>query len=514
MVSKTYNERNGITVYDFLLTKKNEKKIYMLKLILAEIDEVQKESLKEKLCLAKTSFSVYFAELSEELNACFSGQVHLCNSKFGYYLDNPYNYSYGYILDHLRDYYIQESPIFQCMISLIRKDFSSTQQFADELKISISGAYSYLETINEFLSRFNCSINWKVSGNFEGSEVGIRFFVYYLYSTLFKSIKKNPFSKKLPIELTDIFMIKQKLGIKKKLSSSQEFRLRVAYGITMYRILYRKAFIDLPDLFFESIEFYQSDFLLPLNPKRFSENLIQRESQFFSFIVRGLIFDIDNYSDREEFVKKYHASSLLVDRLTTDFLSDFSKKFGFKYTQKSYIESYCIILPTLIYYEFINFDFSDYYLNNGSVDFDNSTDFNSKLYYQYSLFLKNYFSEHNLVVSKGLIEQNIQILFFLHTLNKKYPSLKINVQYSINIYVGRFIEKRISDIFSNDSIEIVSDVTQADIVISDSFIADSCNFDTFYIDNVFDKQTWNKLNKFLVEKIENNLPWLLLKDTE
>jgi len=396
-------------------------------------------------------------------------------------------------------------------MAVIKCEFSSTQQFATAVKTSISNAYKTIAKINRILSKFQCEINWRVPGNLDGNEIGIRYFTYYFYSTFFKSIKANPFSEKMPEELLDTTTIKEKLGVSRKLSPAQEFRLRLAYGITMYRLTVRKKTIEMPEEFYTSIEFYHQGFSLPLPETKLGAETVIKESKFFTFAVSSLIFNLNDYQERCTVTNDYRNSNLEIARLTEAFLHDFSHNFKFEFSQQSYVESFYIILPLMIYYKFINFDFTEYYVNASPFHCHNSFSLNQSLTDQFCHFLEAFFKKHRLQVSSGLLTQNVQVLFFLMTMNAEPTPLKLNIQYSLNIYIGRFIEKRVLDMFSAKSILIVPEQANADVVITDSCFETCSNENTFYVDDVFDSQTWVDLNHFLTEKVQNNLPWLFFR---
>lgn len=488
---------------EHFINKKEVAKLDLLYLIISSKEKVFVKEVMNHLKISKNSAFRYLEELSQDISV-ISKNIKLSVTKRGnYYLKGDTRNDY-FILLQIRAYYMSKSSIVLIFKGVIQTDYS-VEKLAQSLYFTPSSIYNKIAEINKIADLFNCSINISQPERFKGNEFGIRAFTFIMLLYSNRTTSANPFSSKVPDAFLDLDNIKENLITRKHLSLSQELRLKLLQGITLYRINNRQKFIEFNDNFHADAQFfYEDDFILPTHIDSKFDSEIKSESNVFCFLVRALIFDIDTFKKKTEIVSQYESSNLTLAQEIHFIMSSFSEHASFTYTNKSFVESYYLLLIISIFVKHINIDFTDFYefksdLSNYQENIETNFSDNENMIKEF--LAKEPFKTQFSHLSEQLKMQLSHILYFIYDMNHPPDKIKIYVQFSKNMYTASTLISSLMTTFSQQSIEITHNPNIADLIISDTFEGDHFKAERFYFENLYDYSQWKQLLQYVTDLI-------------
>lgn len=489
------------------LNKKENHKINIFQYILFEKNYNNRKNLEEKFKLSTSTLRRYLQELSTDLNETFGDSVTIHNEpNKDITVELDPNLTSDQVISNLRSYYVKESSLYTLLKSLLKKKYNSISEISQELNFSDSTVYRLLLPIKKMLKTFGATLSFEQNNNFEGNELGVRYFLYITYWNLFHTLKESPFTQNFPKEFIDLDFLKKRLGIKNELSQSQITKLILISGIISYRIVYFKKRVEVSNEFLQDIQYFYKG-TPSLNIEQFNVPLyvVEQESKIHSFLVRGLIFGLDTYEEKEKIVNKYQQSDRLIAKNVEYFLKMFAQYFSLSYTKSNYIESYYLLLMTYIYVKHIHFSVDEYLENPVN---ENISDYkNNKRYLKLLPTLKEFlnFLPFKLDISDSDIHSFTLLLYTIYEINSLPHPINIYVTHSSNIATPSLIKSGITKIFNNELILFCDFPHEADIIISNTFEGYHQTTNIFYFHNPSKKETWEDLFRFISQYIFNSI---------
>lgn len=493
-----------------LMSKKDKTKLDMFKDILFSGQEgMFVQTLKKDYALSQSTLDRYLREIQQDLQVTFDNVRLILSTTSGSYLIlKDIHYSDGYIVETLSFYYMKHNSFFIVLQALIQHVYHSVEELARDLNLSSSNIYKQLRLLNELAAPFNISVDLSVNGsNFKGSELGIRYFFYYVYWKLYQTNRPLPFNQERFQVLSDITHLKEAcLGKDSALSSSQIVKLRILQTVTLYKLTYQQKNIYLEDEFYQDIIFFKNPDISIFDSfsNDYTKKELEMEKCFFCFATQGLIYDITSFEKKKETVKKYEQSDLQIAKQISAILKEFADVFQFEYSEKGYYVSYYLLLLYLLYVKHVHIDTYGGEGIHGVVRHFDVKDFaslQSQLAVEkfvHSLFNQT-FKLDEFPWTDILIQRLSHLFYTIYTLNKAVNPVKVLVQFTENNYLGELIKANLANYFNDKLLVFVSDPAKADLVISDVYEPNALTNNHFYLDNIYDGEQSKKMFHFVSE---------------
>lgn len=156
--------------------------------------------------------------------------------------------------------------------------------------------------------------------------------------------------------------------------------------------------------------------------------------------------------------------------------------------------------------------FSLYFANILYIHFDSSSmrDFipgnqesqtiDSPIFIKGKNFFDNFIAQHPFTDSDKISDSHLNLAYklihsFLSQLEKTH--LTVYIQFSKNMFGESYIHSQLYKLFGKESIVVVDNIKNADIVISDFYEQRYKDENYFHFDDVENKDSWNKLFSFV-----------------
>lgn len=483
----------------YFLGAKEQQKLDIFRFILFSKSGYTNQELINHFELNTTTYRRYINEIRVELLDFFHGKVNIMINEGKIEVERDPQINIDVIMLTLQNFYTKQNSLYIIITSLLKKKYSSVTEISQELNFSEPMVYKNLSEVNKMLSSFGAelNINSNAESNFLGDELGIRYFIYLMYWNLYSTLSENPFSRNFPIEFTDMDFLIKHLKIKENLSHSQKTKLKMMSGITSYRIVYFNRTIVSDSNFLEDIDYFYSGTPC-LNIKKFnvSPEILEKESIIFSYLVRGIIYDIDTYTEKRYIVEKYLDSDLKISYEVKESLKLFKDLLKEDYSEEEYIEFFYIFLLTFIYFKYHHFDNDSFLVHPIQDNLEHFEEKNKykELFFDLEKIAQNlsFFNEINPVDKKSLIF----FLFVMYEMKSIPKPISIYVTLTSDVAVIKLIKTNILKVFNKEIVTFCDSPTDADIVISDTFEGyNNSNFFLFY--SVYDKDIWKNLLEFI-----------------
>lgn len=484
----------------FFVSNKEIMKIEILNEILTSNQRIFLKDLTRKFNVSKNSILRYTAELRDDLNILFEDTKLLYSEDGNYIIATKDSQDHAYLINKVQEYYIENSTLFLILKKILETDWSITQ-ISNSLNFSLSTVYAKIAQLNEFAKPYNIELSLLQNGRFKGNEFNIRYFIYRLVLFQNKTNKENPFNPLISDSFIDIKNINNILLNNKKLTTSEEMRLKMIQGIFLHRLKRNHQPLENnPDFLDDIVYFNVPGFYLFKSSPIISEEQRKLESLFFCFFLRSTIFEIESNEKKATIVEHYRQSNLQIARDTEFLLQQFSKDFNIIYTDSIYQESYYLLLINLIYFKHTNINLSVFFENDTVIQNKQPSIPGSytKKMDDIEKFLKNsvikeYFYEY----SENSLQQLAHILNYIYNVNKQPAKLKIFIQYSKNIHSVNLIGQTLVDTFNQEYIEIIKNPAEADLIISDTYEGKKFDTNHFYFDNTHDADQYLLLLQYV-----------------
>ncbi|MGX7059048.1 helix-turn-helix domain-containing protein [Vagococcus humatus] len=464
--------------------------------------------IQTKYDLSTTTLNRYLAELDEELNQVFQGEIQLVFNDHlsAYFIESTEPQIHSYFIKILRYHYMKEQTFFIVFEALLHHIYDSVEELAEQINLSPQTIYKQLRLFNQLLEPFGAELYIKNGrSNFRGSEIGLRFFFYYVHWFIYGSVIPLPFehpSYSDLLDTTDLVASYSNQGTR-ELTLSQKTKLKIMQAITLYKLKRQHRTLEMSDDFYQDIQFFSHPAVTLFDQFQgeYDKETLDKEQAFFCYAVSSLVFDSDNETRRAEIVKAYEDSHLSIARDVERMLAKLAEEFSFQFQPEGYITSYYLVLIFAIYMKYFAIDTSKYC--EYSIQFMNlayseqqQTQVNEKmLSFAKEQAKRLDINTHNW--SESAFQHLAYILTICHDLNHPFNTIHVLLQITENVYMGEIIRKNIKDFFHSDLLQFTDDLSKADLIISDTYEQEQGMCPQVYLDNPYDASQWERVFAFL-----------------
>lgn len=502
---------------DLLLDKRNYQKIELIKYLSKQYEFISIDELCELLSLSKVAMRRVLDSLEEDLHELFNHTVKIdTNESYKYYLviDSQY-YKSANVINMLTLHYLKQSLSFQFLLTLFYTKYPSSNALMDELLISSSYFYKLNKNLSKILKKWYLELDFSINDsgfNYMGKTEYMRLFTYHFFWNSFKE-QKWPFSK-ITLDTTKRYLATEPELVSPQLSLSKATRVEYFFKITMNMIVNEKKYVSLDKEYQDILTCIQDvhDLSEPMNqifnnrPLVLPQDKKASEKLFFNFALRLILASIDSPSQRIEIGQKF----LLLDNSSIDF----NKKFFHRLLQFFNLTCSSTQYADMIYYvtlyflaiEKLNINLLSFAREHPQVSWFGIDRIESKeLSDSIKKFSNDFISEQPAYDSAYDTENNLDIMYNLVYFIISFlqeSKFNIYIQYSKNIHSEAFIKKRLHAIFGNQILTIVTNIEEADLIISDCIeLTDYSKQEFFYFNFTYDIDTWTQLTNYIQKKI-------------
>jgi predicted transcriptional regulator len=490
-------------MYNLFFNKKSKRKFEIYLFLLFSKSGRTEEEILKNFQITKITFTRDLQELEQDLKELFREKVTLFYNPLGKISIKLHSgYTVGCTIDLLRIMYVKQSSLYQTLTAILTKKYLTVESISTDVNLSTSNVYKNLRTIKLMISQFGGKLFLSPTGNLEGNELGIRYFIFLVYWNLFKTSVHMAEFKKVPKEFFDINFLKSQMNIREPLSLSQEVKLKLLQMITAVRLVNNHSYLTPSDEFLSDIQyFYQGKNILNLEEFRVEPEILKKESMILSYLIKGMIYNVSYFSERKAIVEQYRQSTLKIARLTQTILGDFQQEFDINLEKGREDESYYLLISLLIYLKHIQLDVDDFFENpiqQNEKYWETDSDF-SFIYTHIQQFLKQY--QEKIRLTEIAEKQLIYLLLYIYKVNKTNESIKLFVMNNGGLSNAYLIKDTIRIVFNSDTVEFVDTASDADLIISDVYEEEKISIERFYFNNIYNEKNWKDLIEYIANLI-------------
>lgn len=452
-----------------LLVKKNEYN--QLVVLGAALSSKRKSAseLQEQLNISKSSFNRYLNTLNGDLNQLFNEEFQLISDDYHLKLITPVgtNVENQNIFMKTLTHYIHQSTSFHILMLLSHEDELKVEDVLDVLHISYSYFNKLIKEINHYMWHTSVTLTQKNKLlKLEGSAANLTVFKIGLKLALwrFDSRYAQLLNSESELQYYNLTYLKG-------LNSLQKGRLK--------HIENTMVLMQQDHLVFSNSDGEVAELLTTLTAYK---NLIkptqtpysEDTTLFLNLITRILCPQIDRIQDRVTLAKLFltHTNSIVQDSLILlNFIQGELIPLVTVGSDDYYHYIYQSVM-TFLYLRLLNYNFTDLF----TMRTDRVADF---YIYEQPAFKKikdelTYRIPFTNDKNKLIFIQN-QMLFssgaYTALRGTKTACLNLFVDFKYQLGFEIHLKKRLAAFFSKSTIQYVDDITQSDILITDSFIA-------------------------------------------
>lgn len=484
------------------LIKKNKSyNLYVIQALSVNTDNTL-DTLANTLQLSPSSVKRLVDDINIDLAQSTTLECQIVKEIDSYVLFYQNNKDPAIIYHSLKLLYLNQSISFQLLLKLIVDPLSDIPSLKDSLYISNSHFYRILTSLTKFLNQFGLSLT-TIKGNLQitGDEILIRSTLLVILASAHQAISW-PFNfPKEQITNTIGFVT-----LSKHFPLSVQSPLLYLLALTDTRLKqnfylsnrYTKELIPILTILSDENDLTASFVQFPPN-STLNDTLIHRERDFFNFLVRLIVVNLDSPTQKKAIGLRWIATSHPITDYCFKFCTLFFSHYSLPETDENYAEfmffsvlyHIAALYPQSQVVNMINIEHELPNINDHTVEIERI----SKLYTEFSTSYCPSQSK-NIKVSNQFIQFFSQLSFlFLQT--KQRTVLTIYVYYSQNIIGENFIKEKLLTTFSSESLLFTTNPIEADIIISDStYTKTKCGLH-FYLPSVFDLNALQKMFSFV-----------------
>ncbi|WP_207695136.1 hypothetical protein DOK67_0002528 [Enterococcus sp. DIV0212c] len=485
---------------EFFLNDKNKKKLELFKeLIFKDGEKVSFSHLQHHLNISLSTLKRYFDELEADVKKNKDlKMIDFEKNMGGFQLNNYSMFKIDYLVVHLRLYYLNESLQFKIISRILSRSYSTADELAENLFVSIPYLYKQINGLNEQLKSFHLKVVFHSNENLCGDEKHIRMFYFYFYWNAYRGMV-IPFEAELSCIFDAPGVIK---NLEKHYSASVIKRIKLMLGITITRQY--KYPIVLP----EEIQLILQSFSAITDISKIVRRyfISDGEHLFFNLMLRSFISDIDSSEEKILLYESFPRSTSLVSSCEL-LINEYEKNFytsGYMNIQVKTSIFYYILIG-LVYCTYFEIN-PLYFFRQALIAEEDHTEFlenyknkHPKNYHFYKKFRKNH-PEFTIDPSFNL---GICMLLTILTDMFSLPSVNLYIQYSSNNFGSVFIKNKLLTLFNPKTICFTNNLVDADIAIIDNFEVHEENEKQkfFFVNSFLDERMWLELVIFIQKKL-------------
>lgn len=484
-------------LWDEFISEKVQLKLKIFFYVMNNNEKSIEEILKE-LQISKRQFRALITELNEDIrNSCSTEEMAVEISEHIVVVYGNKN-SFFHVYRKLRQYYLNSSPHFEILSLIVKKGEISVQNISECLNYSLSYCYQVIREINEKFKKLQVNIViTKENGHclLSGNEIELRLLFYklYLHTQPCKDWPRRTVSKEVIERYTD--------GDYEEFFSDSSFsvtyREELLFAIFEYRIKGGDVINDLPLDLQEIVQLMmgESSFEKKGQLCLKQEDSIVQESKGFELEIFNYLRNLLIAYPKDEiemigrrFVK--HQENAIIKE-SIDLVEEIMSIVSF---EKNNDEYYQFIYFTVLYYSaYKKLNFVMYQMpfsNYRKVESNLSTETILTVKEKVNIMLKAQQVNHS-----DRVTENLYLIFLSMYHKKKATKIKIYIEFS-SISITEYILKNvISTLFNLNLLELVNNLDEADLIISDNTHLNLSDKHFLYFSSVYSENDWQKLFK-------------------
>lgn len=367
------------------------------------------------------------------------------------------------------------SPAFNICELMCKGERLNLSKIQSLLLLSKSQVYKIINELLSILKTRKIEIRFNNNGilDFIGDELDIRIFIYNFISDCFP--KNSWFFSNTPKH--QVHMDLKKFHLFSNISTYTLDKLCTFFGIVQSRLLLKRflspikkefhsSFLRFSYLPFEELQIFF------INKRVFDEDIQYIEYLYLNFFLRIFIPDSISEENIREIGKHIEHSSNPDHKFLTNLLIKWENVFEISLPDKK--------RPFLLYNSALLSVLSFFIPNNISLFLDNSNAniqidvINRNLFEKVANFISNFISEYDFPLRKKIYLKKKGIfpytsLYYLETLMFLHPKLNIFLYFTTDFTSEKLLKNRIEQFYNSNVIKFVSNIEEANIIITDSY---------------------------------------------
>lgn len=448
----------------------HREQLYLLQLITSE-EEPETILLMEKANLSRSKLKRLIQELNDDLEIAFDGEVTIKqNNHFKYYFDSTY--PANYIFHKMKLYYLEQSLHFQLIffIAVEEKQWSN-DDLCDHFAVSLPYLYQLIRESNELIKDFGIRLERKSDTEIvlAGPEYRIRLFLFIAMLFSYHGFEA-------PIECKNPEIKKQIWALPR--TSSEKELIYFVYAIAELRMAQGHFIRRMPEQVSEILALFE----VPPHIKKLNEIFIspytnqpeicQKEIYVIRVFVRMFVYSLETKERKIDIGKQAtllnnplsHFCEQLLGKLLVDYEINFSNELFYE----------------LMYYGLLSIVFLEYFkvdldtvlsLTTLVKEAENEEHFSSIHLQPVEEFFQRFIA--NFPLNLEFLEDEKAFIKFISTrlylfLNiSKTEAFKVYIHYSRNLLGEMMLEKKLTQIYTNETLKITRNPEEADLIITD-----------------------------------------------
>lgn len=477
------------------LSKTEASKVQLLRYLALNNLSAPVDDIAEHFHVSNRTISRRFNDLKKDCQQVFLEedlQFTKKNGNFSIQLEGevPLNY----VVDYLRLTYIRQSVEFDILNRLLTHKYESIQELADELFLSPPNLYRYLYTLEPLIKKFDMSflfIDNPSDLNLIYTERRLRLFTYYFYWNFYKGLE-------IPEALRQQEGQKQLIRtvIGHHLLPTKQAQISYMAGISRTRIKQGRI-IDMESEIFQILTIFTQTNDVSQSFAFFNElgwNDSTKERHFFNYLMRLKIAEVDDDQQKHETVTNLLKLNTPIINESRALVEKSLAHLAIRLSDKNLIQFYYHSAIFFVYANYFNIDLPEEFGVLRKVNLYDQEERNTGLIKRVSDFYQEFNADHRIPEEYDEMVKGV-ISFSLHAEEKK--KLVIAIQLSKNIMAEPLVKAKLGNIFNPNVLKFTQNVSEADIIVSDSYEGSFPNKAYFYMTNLEDNSQYKQLFHFI-----------------
>jgi hypothetical protein len=497
-------------MYREFISPSEEKKLEIFKLV-CNTHGISLLKLSTLLQIPMKSLQKHIYFLNEDLNQLSIDVTLTKNSYHQYFIEIDSTNTQPYY-SQLIYYYLLNSPQYQLVQYLITHNHSSMNQMCLDLHVSQSHMYRLMKKVNQILETFHLSIitNEKNIIEVAGKEIDIRIFIYsFLTQSAPSNLEVLP--QNTPVEAQKF---KEYFDFA-NLDQLTKNKLFAFWKTIMIRTSQKKFLPKIPQEYQPLLNFYSflpkevlSSFAIPLST--LDEEVAQAEYLYLNFFLHIFLPSVVDQEKIALMIETFHHSKKRLVRFFYHMIRDWQETFIPTLPERDFDQ---LLNSSLLFFNLtilIDVDLLDVWNLEYNLLTDDSFYHDDRTYTGIADLLKKHMSDysHEDLDKAFFVEKQLPYLtqlLYLETRMNQTANVRIFVRTTIQYRTKKMIETRIRKIYSADSVSFVSDIEQADLIITDNYEEVPVTDKLLLLSSVLNTIEWEallaRINQTIVKKM-------------
>lgn len=484
----------------------HREQLYLLQLIASE-EEPETILLMEKANLSRSKLKRLIQELNDDLEIAFDGEMTIKqNNQFKYYFDSTFPASY--IFHQMKLYYIEQSLHFQLIFFIAVEEKQWTNdELCEHFAVSLPYLYQLIRESNDLIKDFGIKLERKSDTEIilAGPEYRIRLFLFI--AVLFSY---HGFSAPIRCKNEEI---EDRIWELPRTSSEKEL-ISFVYAIAEMRMSQGHFINRMPKQVSEILHLFEvPPHIKELNqlfisPYSDDPGIIQKEIFVIRMFIRMFVYSLETKERKIKIGKQAvlldNSLSLFCEQLLGKLLVDYDIDFG----NDIFFELMYYALLSIVFLEYFKVDL-DTVLSLTNLVKEMDEDYFSPIHLKpveefYQKFIDHFPRTLEFLEDEKSFIKFISTRLYLFLNISKNETFKVYIHYSRNLLGEMMLEKKLTQIYTNETLKITRNPEEADLIISDCIerpdeqLEDAAYFFFYDLEN---RKLWEKLFLFIQKQI-------------